>query len=148
MSREGNLVSVSRWYGIFLFSMQTFNCIPSYEPRCRAAMNNKTRASLGNMGFFFFNTNPQLCGNTVVTPYMWYLPISAGAPDLEPFLTVSRSEDETSRREVFLMSFFSDRISVRTFYRLRQYLPGEITVYSSKVSDIYRSNWGPLMRVR
>ena len=57
--------------------------------------------------------------------YMWYLPISAGAPDLEPFLTVSRSGDETSRREVFPMSFFSDRISVRTFYRLRQYLPGE-----------------------
>ena len=25
----------------------------------------------------------------------------------------------------FTMSFFSDRISVRTFYRLRQYLPGE-----------------------
>ena len=25
--------------------------------------------------------------------YMWYLPISAGAPDLEPFLTVSLSGD-------------------------------------------------------
>ena len=58
-------------------------------------------------------------------PYMWYLLISAGAPDLEPFLTVSRSGDETSRREVFPMSFFSDRISVHTVDRLRQYLPGE-----------------------
>ena len=31
---------------------------------------------------------------------------------MEPFLTVSLSGDETSRREVFPMSFFSDRISV------------------------------------
>ena len=52
---------------------------------------------------------------------MWYLPISAGAPDLEPFLTGSLSWDEISRREVFpILFFFSNRISVQTFYRLRQ----------------------------
>ena len=56
---------------------------------------------------------------TTLPSYMWYLPISAGAPDLEPFLTVSRSGDETFQQEVFPLSFFSDRISVRTFHLLQ-----------------------------